>query len=138
MAEQKLPSINQVHGYFMKRMADHCKARGRRLIGWDEIAQAGYLDPTTAVMIWQSTGTARSLVERGHDVVLTPMSHCYFDFGEPGEAAAAEQMANVDANGDRFPSALSPTMARCIERGSRFPLPNAAEMRLAGSGLSIV
>ncbi|KAH7820802.1 putative beta-N-acetylglucosaminidase [Monocercomonoides exilis] len=87
MEKNKLTSVGHLHGYFMRRMADHAKKRGRRLIGWDEIAYAGYMDPTTQVMIWQSTSTALEMVKQKHDVVIAPMSHCYFDYGEANDNA---------------------------------------------------
>src|SRR3979409_2086749 len=53
-------------------------ARGRRLIGWDEILEGG-LAPGATVMSWRGEKGGIAAAKAGHDVVMTPGSATYFD-----------------------------------------------------------
>ncbi|MGH7462742.1 MAG: family 20 glycosylhydrolase, partial [Longimicrobiales bacterium] len=59
-------------------------ARGRRLIGWDEILEGG-LAPDATVMSWRGVAGGIAAARQGHDVIMTPNSHLYFDHyqGDP-------------------------------------------------------
>jgi hexosaminidase len=52
--------------------------KGRRLIGWDEILEGG-LAPGATVMSWRGTKGGIEAAKAGHDVVMAPNSHTYFD-----------------------------------------------------------
>jgi hexosaminidase len=49
------------------------------MIGWDEILEGG-LAPNASVMSWRGMEGGIQAVHEGHDVVMTPTSHCYFDY----------------------------------------------------------
>ena len=49
------------------------------MIGWDEILEGG-LPPNATVMSWRGTIGGIEASRRGHDVVMTPYSHLYFDY----------------------------------------------------------
>jgi hexosaminidase len=68
-----------LQSYFVRRVERFLNAHGRRLIGWDEILEGG-LAPNATVMSWRGSegGVAASLA--GHDVVMSPTTHCYFDY----------------------------------------------------------
>jgi hexosaminidase len=51
---------------------------GRRLVGWDEILEGG-LAPNAVVMSWRGTQGGLAAARAGHDVIMTPGSHTYFD-----------------------------------------------------------
>jgi hexosaminidase len=53
-------------------------SRGRRLVGWDEILQGGRA-PGATVMSWRGVQGGVAAARAGHDVVMTPNSHTYFD-----------------------------------------------------------
>ncbi len=77
--EQGLKSTDDLQPYLIRHMAQFLKEHGRTLIGWDEIT-----DPTlpedAAVMVWRGIDIAGEAARLGHDVVLSPGTHCYFDF----------------------------------------------------------
>ncbi|MFP4115401.1 MAG: beta-N-acetylhexosaminidase [Spirochaetota bacterium] len=73
-----LADENELQSYFVGRAARALEARGRTAIGWDEILEGG-LPGGTVVMSWRGTEGGRLAAELGHDVVMTPTSHCYFD-----------------------------------------------------------
>ena len=53
-------------------------ARGRRLIGWDEILEGG-LAPGAAVSSWRGYAGGIAAAEAGHDVVMCPEQQVYLD-----------------------------------------------------------
>jgi hexosaminidase len=53
-------------------------ARGRTLVGWDEILEGG-LAPNAVVMSWRGIEGGIAAARAGHDVVMAPGSHTYFD-----------------------------------------------------------
>lgn len=53
----------------------------RKVIGWDEILEGG-LGPDAPVHSWRGMGGAVEAVKQGHDAILSPTSHCYFDYDQ--------------------------------------------------------
>jgi len=73
----------ELQSYFIKRIEKFINARGRRLIGWDEILEGG-LAPNATVMSWRGVAGGIAAANAGHDVVMTPTTHCYFDYYQGG------------------------------------------------------
>ena len=76
--DEGLKDEAELQSWFNRRVEKMLVARGRRLIGWDEILEGG-LSPTAAVMSWRGTAGGATAAKEGHDVVMSPTSHCYFD-----------------------------------------------------------
>ena len=77
----KKEGLKDEHGlqsYFIARMEKYINTKGKQIIGWDEILEGG-LAPNATVMSWRGTSGAIQAAKEGHDVILTPGSHCYFD-----------------------------------------------------------
>ena len=77
----KKEGLKDEHGlqsYFIARMEKYINTKGKQIIGWDEILEGG-LAPNATVMSWRGTSGAVQAAKEGHDVILTPGSHCYFD-----------------------------------------------------------
>ncbi len=78
----------ELHSWFIKQMDSFLTSHGRRLVGWDEILQGG-LAPGATVMSWRGQQGGITAANAGHDVVMAPTSHTYFDYyqgpseGEP-------------------------------------------------------
>jgi hypothetical protein len=68
-----------MQGLLVARLAKFLDAHGKRMIGWDEILQAD-LPPSAAVMSWRGIEGGIEAANRGHDVVMSPVSHLYFDY----------------------------------------------------------
>ena len=68
----------ELQSYFVKRMEKFLSSKGRHLIGWDEILEGG-LAPGAAVMSWRGFDGGLEAAKAGHDVVMTPISHTYFN-----------------------------------------------------------
>ena len=72
-----LKTEHELQSYFVRRMETFITAKGKTLIGWSEIREGG-LAPSAVVMDW--IGGAVEAAGAGHDVVMSPISHCYFDY----------------------------------------------------------
>jgi hexosaminidase len=87
IANEHLKDEEELQSYFVRRIEKFLNARGKRLIGWDEILQGG-LAPNATVMSWRGIDGGIAAARENHDVVMTPTSNCYFDYyqatsGEP-------------------------------------------------------
>jgi hexosaminidase len=84
MAANKLKDGHELQSWFIRRTEGFLAARGRRLIGWDEIQEGG-LAPGAAMMAWRDVKWAIEAARLGHDVVMAPTSHTYLDYCEGSE-----------------------------------------------------
>jgi len=75
----------ELQSWFIRRIEAFLVAHGRRLIGWDEILEGG-LAPEATVMSWRGMDGGIEAARQGHDVIMTPTSHVYFDYYQ-GDAA---------------------------------------------------
>lgn len=78
MKEEGLTNVEELQSYFIKRMERFINSKGKRLIGWDEILEGG-IAPEATVMSWRGVKGGVEAAEQGHDVIMTPGTHCYFD-----------------------------------------------------------
>ncbi|MDP2886676.1 MAG: family 20 glycosylhydrolase [Ignavibacteria bacterium] len=92
-----LKNEEELQSYFVKRIEEMLNARGKRLVGWDEILEGG-LAPNATVMSWRGIKGGIEAAKTGHDVVMTPTSHCYFDYyqGTVGEPLAIGGYLPID------------------------------------------
>jgi hexosaminidase len=84
MRREGLADEHELQSYFIRRIERLLLASGRRLIGWDEILDGG-LAPEATVMSWRGMDGGIEAARQGHDVIMTPTSHVYFDYyqGDP-------------------------------------------------------
>ena len=78
MEREGLKTPAELQAYAVHRIGRFLEARGRRLVGWDEILDGG-IPADAVVMSWRGEEGGRRAAAAGHDVVMTPGSHCYFD-----------------------------------------------------------
>lgn len=83
MAELGVADEAQLQTWFLQQMATFLARRGKRMIGWDEILEGGLPDQS-AVMSWRGMDGGVAAAALGHDVVMTPGSHTYFDHYQAG------------------------------------------------------
>jgi hexosaminidase len=84
MKKENFDNVEKLQGYFMKRVEKILNARGKKLIGWDEILDGG-ISPGATVMNWRSMTKGINAAKMGHDVVMTPTTYSYINFtqGDP-------------------------------------------------------
>ena len=78
MREEGLESVDELQSYMIHRMEEYLNARGRQIIGWDEILEGG-LAPNATVMSWRGEEGGLMAAEAGHKVVMSPHGYCYID-----------------------------------------------------------
>ena len=77
--ELGLRDEDELQSWFIRQMDEFLTARGRRLVGWDEILEGG-LAPNATVMSWRGTKGGIEAARSGHDVVMAPTTHTYLDY----------------------------------------------------------
>lgn len=68
-----------LQSYLTARIEKFLNEHGRRIIGWDEILE-GELAPNATVMSWRGMAGGIEAAQLGHDVIMTPNTHAYFDY----------------------------------------------------------
>ncbi len=79
IAKENLADVAELQSWFIQRIEKFLLSHNRRLIGWDEILEGG-LAPEATVMSWRGMQGGIQAANSGHDVIMTPTSHCYFDY----------------------------------------------------------
>ena len=69
---------NALQGWFVAEVARHLAARGKRVVGWDEILEGG-VPPNAIVMSWRGAKGGVEAAHAGHDVVMAPDPDLYLD-----------------------------------------------------------
>jgi hexosaminidase len=121
ITELGLASEEELHSWFIRQMDSFLIAHGRQLIGWDEILQGG-LAPGAVVMSWRGEEGGITAARAGHDVVMAPTSHTYFDYyqgpqaSEPKAIGGDVPLAKVYAY-EPIPAALTAEQARHVLGG---------------------
>lgn len=79
MQREKLQTMEEVQSYFTARVQKIVAAKGKKLIGWDEIMEGG-LPAGTAVMSWRGMKHGTEAAKKGHEVVMSPTTYAYLDY----------------------------------------------------------
>jgi len=79
MKDEGLKDEHELQSYFIQRVEKYLKEHGRQLIGWDEILEGG-LAPGATVQSWRGMDGGIAAVTSGHRAIMSPTSHCYFDY----------------------------------------------------------
>ncbi len=114
-----LKDEHEMQSWFIRQMDTFLTGRGRRLIGWDEILEGGLAENAT-VMSWRGMAGGIAAAKAGHDVVMAPGSHTYFDHYQ-SEDRSKEPLAiggftNLEKvyGFEPVPAELTPTEARHV------------------------
>ncbi|WP_405797046.1 beta-N-acetylhexosaminidase [Streptomyces longwoodensis] len=78
IADLGLADEDALQSWFVRHFDSWLAARGRRLIGWDEILEGG-LAPGAAVSSWRGYAGGIAAARAGHDVVMCPEQQVYLD-----------------------------------------------------------
>lgn len=79
MMKEGFDDIHSLHKYIIGKAEDIINNRGKRLIGWDEIADEG-LDKSSVIMSWRGEQAGLKAAENGYDVILSPLHYLYLDY----------------------------------------------------------
>lgn len=72
-----------LQGWFTDRIESFLASKGKTVIGWDEMLERG-ADNSVVIMSWRGTKPGLMAAEMGHDVIMTPVNHAYFDYYQTG------------------------------------------------------
>jgi hexosaminidase len=104
MRAEGLRDVAALQNYFVRRAVAMVESSGKKVIGWDEIAQAD-MSAGAAVMFWRGLDGVSALARAGHDVVLSPTEYCYLDYrqsslpqeqGEGGRPVPLDKVYSFD------------------------------------------
>ena len=79
MKKEGFDNVHSLHKYIVGRAENIINKRGRRMIGWDEIANDN-LDKSSVIMSWRGEQAGLKASEKGYDVILTPLHYLYLDY----------------------------------------------------------
>ncbi|MEV6502596.1 beta-N-acetylhexosaminidase [Streptomyces prunicolor] len=83
--ELGLADEDELQSWFIGHFDKWLSARGRRLVGWDEILEGGLADGAV-VSSWRGYEGGITAARAGHDVVMCPEQYVYLDWRQaPGE-----------------------------------------------------
>ncbi|MDR1743301.1 MAG: beta-N-acetylhexosaminidase [Dysgonamonadaceae bacterium] len=92
MKRERLTTYPQVQSYFEKRLEKIIRAKGKKMMGWDEILEGG-ITPTTALMSWRGEKHGIEASNSGHYVVMSPSNFVYIDLMQ-GDASTEPPVYN--------------------------------------------
>ena len=88
---ERLEHENELQSYFVHRIEKWLNARGRNLIGWDEILEGG-ISKTATIMSWRGADGGVAAAKAGNQVIMTPNTHCYLDYFQTQEPERLEPL----------------------------------------------
>ncbi len=80
MQREGLSGTDQLQSWFLTRVKAMLTARGKVLVGWNEVAHGGGVPPQdTLLMAWETPEVGIELAKAEYDVVMTPGQAYYLD-----------------------------------------------------------
>ena len=119
MKKLNIRHVEDLQGYFMGRVEKILQAKGKKLLGWDEILEGG-ISPGATVMSWRGIQGGIEAAHLGHDVVMTPTTFAYLDYNQGDQSIDPPIYAGL----------------RCKKSYSFEPVPDGGDARyiLGGQG----
>ena len=68
-----------LQSYVISRMEKFLNAKGKKVIGWDEILEGG-IAPNATIMSWRGEKGGLEAARQGHDAIMTPNTYFYLDY----------------------------------------------------------
>jgi len=85
MRRNNYSTVDQLQGYFMRRVQRIIDKLGKKMIGWDEIAEDSLPTQQVAIMCWRNQKIGYEAARKGYRVIMTPTAYSYLDYyqGDP-------------------------------------------------------
>lgn len=77
---------DRLQSYCTAQAEKFLNSKGRILIGWDEILE-GDIAPNAVVMSWRGMSGGIKAAQMGHNVIMSPTTHAYFDYMQSTDTA---------------------------------------------------
>lgn len=94
MKEEGLTEVGQLQGYQLRRVEKYLNAKGRHIIGWDEILESG-ATPTATVMSWRGPQGGVKAAKMGNKVVMAPNNYFYLDYYQTADPEANKEPLGI-------------------------------------------
>jgi hexosaminidase len=90
---EKLDNYEELQRYFISRISKFLESKGKAIVGWDEILEGGR--PHNAIIqAWRGVDRASEALKANAPVIVSPTSHCYFDY--PVEVTSLQKVYNFN------------------------------------------
>lgn len=77
--DEKHSAEHYLQSYVTERVGKFLASKGRKIIGWDEILE-GKVPEGATIMSWRGSEGGIAAAKAGHDAIMSPTSHFYFDY----------------------------------------------------------
>ncbi|MEJ5964344.1 beta-N-acetylhexosaminidase [Pedobacter immunditicola] len=94
MKREGLKNMDQVQGYFEKRVQRIVESKGKKFIGWDEILD-GDIPSSAAIMAWRGEKYGIEAAKKKHQVVMSPSQYAYLDYMQSDVIAEPKVYASL-------------------------------------------
>jgi hexosaminidase len=86
-SREGLADRDDLQGWTMARLAEHLTAQGIRPAAWEEAAKGaqGGIGHDALLFSWTGQGPGVEAARKGHDVVMCPAQHTYFDMAHTSD-----------------------------------------------------
>ena len=81
MKARGLKDETALQTYFINQVIEDLKAKGKKVIGWDEILE-GHLDSSAIIMNWRGVKAAIEAAKANHYVIMTPGPLTYLNYAQ--------------------------------------------------------
>ena len=88
--DEGLHNEAELQSYVTNRIEKFLNSKGKKLIGWDEILEGGVSQSAT-IMAWRGADRGIEAAKKGNYAIMTPSSHCYFDYYQTTDRADEHQ-----------------------------------------------
>ena len=88
--DEGLHNEAELQSYVTNRVEKFLNSKGKKLIGWDEILEGGVSQSAT-IMAWRGADRGIEAAKKGNYAIMTPSSHCYFDYYQTTDRADEHQ-----------------------------------------------
>ena len=79
ISDEGLKDENELQNYFIERVARILERKNKKIIGWDEINESS-IEGDVTIQSWRGFTGGIKAVKEGKKVIMSPTSHCYFDY----------------------------------------------------------
>jgi hexosaminidase len=80
MTDEHIADEAALQTWLIEEMAAFLTTKNKRIIGWDEILEGG-IPADAAIQSWRGIEGGEMAAKAKHAVIMSPTSHCYFDYG---------------------------------------------------------
>lgn len=85
LEEEGCGDFENLQGYFICRIAEHLQEKGKQVICWNDVLQAGKLPDGLVIQQWldmKRESRTQSFLEEGNSVIFSDMFYLYLDYTE--------------------------------------------------------